>query len=296
MESRVLIGTTPTLAGYPRLRPSVVVQGVPTSASAAVRTPAKETLSAPCSIDALSAEVLAAALPGESQIVTESAAWVLGRRYLLQVPDGRPAVTIEAAVGGAGGRLHLASPLRDEAPSGSTLSGFACLRQLTADETKEPGEASILWTAVVDGQSYQWAQLFRICRRIPTALLTADRLARLYPQVVQMETPADSPETVVQAAWEALMAPLLEAHGLFDDEVIGDEALVPLHALACMLMLHDFDFRLDQAARDHLRRRWDSQVSQTFGRKGTHSLPQTADLHPRTQHAGKDVSVMRVRL
>jgi hypothetical protein len=296
MESRVLLGTTPTLAGYPRLRPSVVVQGVPSAASCEVRTPGAVSPTAPCQVDTLQAEVLATALAHEPQLVTEDAPWVLGRRYLVSYPDGRPTSTIEAAVGGTSGRLHLSRGLREEVPVGSVVRGFACLRTLTTTETASPGEASILWTATVDGATYQWAQLFRVVRRIPTALLTADRLARLYPQVVQMETPGDDPEMVVTSAWDALMMPLLEAHGLFDDEAISDEALVPLHALACMLMLHDFDFRLDQTARDHLRRRWDSQVSQTFGRKGMATLDSRNELEPRTHGAGKDVSVMRVRL
>jgi hypothetical protein len=297
MEQRVLKGSTTTIVSYPRLRPSDVVVGVPSNAKVRVwgpSVPAPEAFTTAL-VDTVNTTVTAEAREGDTEVAIVAATLVRGRQYLLTAASGALLV-VESRTGGNTTTLALAQPLPVDVDVGASLRGFAVTRALTALETANVGQASALWQATVDGSSVEWSQCFRVVRRIPTALLTPTRLTQAYPILLSMAPPTGLDlEAAIAAAWEHQMVGLLEAKGVFDENVLSDETIVPLHALACCRQLFDFDPRADAAFVARLEKKWDAEVATTFARVGYAEREQTEDPLPRVPAVDEGRGRMRLR-
>lgn len=267
MEQRVLKGSTTTLVSYPRLRPQDLLTAPATSAQVKVWGPGGPVPAFGAAVvDALATTVTADAAAGDAEIAVASATFERGRSYLLRAANG-DAVVVESRTGGTSTTLHLAQPLNVDIEAGSAVVGFAVTRALTAIETTYVGQASALWQATVDGVAVEWSQYFRVVSRIPRALLTPTLLTKAYPSLLSMAQPTDVDlEETIAAAWEHQVVPLCEAKGVFDEDIISDESLIPLHALACCKQLFDFDPRIDAAFVDRLGKKWEESIDTTFAR------------------------------
>jgi len=277
-EQRILKGTTPTLVSYPRVRPDRLAQGQPTSVSVRVSAPAAtDAAFVSATFDSLSTTVTTAAEEGDDSLAIASANIDEGRRYLVSAP-GRNLI-VEARVGGAGSTtLYLTSPLPCDVPDDATVKGFAVSFQLSSAQTAQVGEAAVLWRATVDGATLQWSQLFRIVSRLPTALLTYSELVQAYPSVVGL-LPADvvGRDVTISAAWNHKVVPLLEAKGAFAEDVVSDEALVPLHALAVLWHLVEFSQTVTDQFRESVKASWNEAISTTFARVSWSEADQTEE-------------------
>jgi hypothetical protein len=299
LEQRVLKGSTPTLLSYPRLRPNQLAQaqptGTPTVKVTTQATPSPTAANA--TIDSVSTSVTAAAAAGSKEIAVGSATFTRGRRYLITF-DGNTIVVESRNGGGATTTLRLVDALPCDVPDDALVEGFAVSRTLSTTETSLVGEGAALWTAQVDGQNLQWSSLFRIVSRMPTALLTEGELLRAFPVIASMMPAGDlSLENVIGAAWEHRIVPVLEAKGAFEEDVTSDAALVPLHALACMRHLYDFDSRVTADFRADLRAAWEESIATTFARATYAERPQDQDpLTPRDRGAETERGRMRLRL
>jgi hypothetical protein len=294
MERRILKGTTPTLEGYPRLRPGEFIRTAGASSPGAkVFTPAStnpafddETVT----VDSVDADVVAAAEAGSAMLAIESASLVRDRRYLLEIEGGERVLEVESRSSGTVTRMVLGAPLTtDVASGGGRLRGWALLRTLTAEETAIVGECSVHWQATVDGEVVEWVDLFRVVRRLPKATLTPALLLRLRPQMRQLLPPAAGYDDVIDGAWQGIMQPAIERAQVLDEDIVSDEALAPLHAAACVLLLVQDDpaFGRDYVA--DLRKEFDALRDRTFGRISWAEQSQTDDTRPR------DISVREDR-
>lgn len=297
-EQRILKGSAPTLVSYPRLRPNQLAQAQPTGTpTVKVATPGSPSPTAQnATIDSVSTSVTAAAAAGSKEIAVGSATFTRGRRYLVTF-DGNTIVVESRNGGGATTTLRLVDPLPCDVPDDALVEGFAVTRTLTTTETSLVGEGSALWAAQIDGQNVQWSSLFRIVSRMPTALLTEGELLRAFPVIASMMPAGEiSLDNVIGAAWEHRVVPVLEAKGAFDEDVTSDVALVPLHALACMRHLYDFDSRVTADFRADLRAAWEESIATTFARLSYAERPQDQDpLVPRSPGAEPDRSTQRLR-
>lgn len=298
LEQRVLRATTPTIVTYPRLRPSQVAQAKPTgSPTVFVATPASSSpVSTAAVIDAVSTTVTAAAFAGARELAVLSATFVRGRRYLISF-DGN-VIVVESRSSGASTVLRLVDALPCDVPDDAVVEGFALSRTLTATETADVGEASALWAATVEGVACQWSSLFRVVTRMPTALLTEGDLVRAYPVIKSMMPAGEiSLDNVISAAWDNLVIPLCEAKGVFEEDVVADVTLVPLHALACMRLLYDYDSRVTDTFRADLKTAWSESIATTFARVSYAERNQEeSPLTPRTPGAEVERGRMRMRL
>lgn len=296
-EQRILRGTTQTLVSYPRLNPQRLAQAQPTGTPRAfLRAPGgTDAAFGNVTADTLSTTVTASAAAGERELSIASATIVAGRLYL--VAFGGDTVVVEARKGGsAQTTLYVAQPLPCDIPDDATVKGFAVSRALTTTETGEIGEGSITWEAVVDGVTLRWSQLFRVVERVPTMLLTYSELVRARPAILSHKPAQEMTwDEVIVAAWEHRIVPLLEAKGAFDEDVVSDNALVPLHALACFCHLVDDAQHIDSTFKADLRSRWEEMVSTTFARKSWSEAPQTEEAPP-VREVGMEPNRGRMRL
>lgn len=289
MERRIAIDSTTTLEGYCRLRPALLLQGEVTTPKARVKTRAVTgTAFVACTVDTVDVEVTAPADRGTDLLAIESAAIVAGRRYLLDTgPQG--VLDVVARSDGTVTELRLASALPLDVPAGATLKGHALLRDLTAEESSIAGDCSIEWQATVGGQVIAWTDLFRVVRRMPQARLTTTSLLRLRPQMRSLQIPEDVTfEDVMAGAWEGRILPLCEAQGLYDEEIVSDETLLPLHALACVLQIVEDDPRYDRLFVEDLRKQFRSETTRTFARSTYDEQSHDVDASPRSRGRNED--------
>lgn len=289
MERRIPIDSTTTLEGYCRLRPGLLLQGEVTSPKARVKTPAVTgTTFDACTVDDVDVEVTAPTDRGGDVLAIESAAVVSGRRYLL---DTGPAgiLDIVSRTEGTVTELRLASALPLDVPSGATVKGHALLRALTSEETSVAGDCSVEWQATVNGQVVAWTDLFRIVRRIPQASMTTTTLLRLRPQMRSLQLPDDVTfEDVIAGAWEGRIVPICEAQGLYDEEIVSDQALLPLHALACVLQVVEDDPRCDRIYVEDLRKQLRAETTRTFARSTYDEQRHDVEASPRNRGSVED--------
>jgi len=111
--------------------------------------------------------------------------------------------------------------------------------------------------------------------------------ARLSHHVVDIDY-----EAVIDAAWDHRVVPLLAARKILDEDVISDEALVPLHALACVLHVVEADPRFSTDFIQRLREQYDKTMDTTFSRIDFAVRDQT-DLTPRSSGGEPRWGVMR---
>jgi hypothetical protein len=292
MERRILKDTTPTLEGYPRLRASVLLQNSTISfPGAKVRTPL---LASPAfddqvvTVDGVDVSTDGDAAVGDVDLSIDSATLVRDRRYLLEV-DGR-VLDVESRTHGTTTTMRMATPLPIAiGTNDGRLKGFALLRTLTAAETAAVGECSVEWQATIGGLVVQWVDLFRVVARLPKATLTPGLLLRLRPQMRSFALPTDVTfEDVITGAWEGTMQVLLENAGVFDEDVISDEALAPLHALACVLHVIQDDPVFDRLYVEDVRKQFAMLRDSTFRRVSWSEQGQATVVAPRDPSAVED--------
>lgn len=282
-ERRILRGTTPTLVGYPRLRPGELVQGAPTSPKAKVATSSTPLPSAfvACGSDTLSATVNGALGAGVSAIVVDAPAstWVRDRLYLVTSADD--VFVVQSKTSGSSLTLRTVEPLPGAVADAATVDGFALTRDLTAAETDEVGDGIVQWQAVVGGETVEWTDSFRVVRRIPKATLTPSRLLMLEPTMSSLQLSTDvTHERVIAGAWERLQV-TLERNQVFDEDVVSDEAIVPLHAAQCVLLVVEKDPRYDRAFVEDLRTSFRTLQDSVFSRKSYDEQGQLIAVAPR---------------
>jgi len=293
-EQRILRASTQTLVSYPRLHPQDVVLGAPSSVTVKLQTPAvQETTYSAATFDTLSTTTQGAHQEGDTHItLAASVALTAGRRYLIQLATGRD-IDVQALEGGTTNTLQLEEPLPCDIANGSAVRGFAVLKALSAAQTDQVGDALALWRATVNGIVYEWSESFRIVNKVTAPKLTPTRLTHAYPLMASLRDTNDIDyEAIIDAAWDHRVVPLLAARKILDEDVIGDEALVPLHSLACVLHLVEPDPRFSSDYIDRLRQSFDKVVETTFARVDFAVRDQT-DLTPRSTGAEPRWGVMR---
>lgn len=267
MEQRIVVGTTQTLVGYPRLAGGGLLQGVPSSVSCKVWTPATSPSGfVSADADTFDEVTTASAPAGATELAITAGTVVQGRSYLIE-DDGHVQV-VEARDGGAGVEvLRLTQPLSRAVGPGATVKGWAVTKALTTTQTAQPGGGSVLWKATVDGKVVQWSENFRVVNRLPVMTLTPAKLTRAYASLLAATPPTDpNLEHAILGAWEVEVVPLLEAKWAMAEDVTSPEALEALHMAAVMLSLYVYDPRIDDTFKDRLQKAWEGRVANTFAR------------------------------
>lgn len=293
-EQRILRASTQTLTSYPRLHPSDVILGQPSSVSVLLQTPAvQETTYSAATADTLSTTTQGAHQEGDDQLtLAASVPLVAGRRYLIELVSGRN-IEVEAIEGGTTNQLYTVEPLPCAIANNSLVRGFAVTKALTAAQTDQVGDALALWRATVNGVVYEWSQSFRVVNKVTAPKLTPTRLAHAYPIITSLRDTNDIDyEATIESAWIHRVVPLLAARKILDEDVISDEALVPMHALACVLHLVEPDPRFATDYIERLRQQFDQSVETTFARIDFAVRDQT-DLTPRSAGAEPRWGVIR---
>lgn len=293
-EQRILRASTQTLVSYPRLHPNDVVLGQPSSVTVNLQTPASaDGTYVAATADSLSTTTQGAHAEGADHIsLASSVALIAGRRYLIALTDGRN-IEVEALAGGTTNTLYTAEPLPCAIANGSAVKGFAVTKALTAAQTEQVGDCLALWRATVNGSTYEWSESFRIVNKVTASKLTPTRLTHAYPIVSSLRDTNDIDyEATIDAAWDHRVVPLLAARKILDEDVISDEALVPLHALACVLHLVEPDPRFATDYIDRLRVQFDQVVETTFARIDF-AVRDQSDLTPRSSGAEPRYGVLR---
>ena len=296
MEQRIVVGTTQTLVGHPRLAAGGLLQGVPSSVTCKVWTPASSpTAFVAADADTFSETVTASAPAGATELAITSGDVVQGRSYLVE-DDGHVQV-VEARDGGSAQTiLRLTQPLTRAVGLDATVKGWAVTKALTTTQTAQPGGGSVLWRATVDGQTVQWSENFRVVNRLPVMTLTPSKLTRAYAGALSATPPTDpSLEHAILGAWETEVVPLIEAKRAMADDITSPEALEALHMAAVMLALYVYDPRVDDNFKDRLTKKWDERVALTFARITYAERPQDADPSPLSPGAEPDRVRMRLR-
>jgi hypothetical protein len=241
---RVLLGSTDTIVSYPRVARDGVVRpsGVATSATARRVAPTDAdaaTAYVAATVEGVSTTTQGAKQEGDEFITLAGAQTIVaGRRYLLIDASHGRYVVVEATNSGSTTTVYLAEPLLCDIANGSAFKGIAVSVALTAAQTSDPGSGYVLFRATVDGVVIEWDEAFRVVRRITSIALTTTTLAHLYPVVRKLSSSSDTTlEEAIEASWRAVMVPLLAAQGILDEDVITDDVLIPLHAIATVLHL-----------------------------------------------------------
>ena len=290
-EQKILRDTAQTLLSYPRLGDSgEVLRQVPASVTVKIGTPAEsfdETTSyAAGTVDAVSTTLSAAVDEGATSLTIASAAIRRGRRYL--VADGAGGfVDVESRSEGTLTTMQLAEPLPRALASGAAVRGFACSIALTTAQTDLVGNGIAEWRATMsspDSRVLVWTQGFRIVRRLLLYTLTPTRLTQAWPAIQPLRTRQDVDlEETISATWAHRILPLLAAKGIDEDDVVGADALEPLHALACLMQLLLPNPSTAGELFDRLERRWAQLEETTFSRKDWWQVPQDQTPQPRPE-------------
>lgn len=268
MEQRIVVGTTQTLVGYPRLAGGGGLrQGVPSSVTCKVWTPSSSpTAFVAATADTFSETVTASAPAGATELAITSGDVVQGRQYLVE-DEGHVQVVETRDGGSAQTVLRLAQPLARAVGLGATVLGWAVTKALTAEQTAQPGGGSVLWSAIVDGVVVQWSENFRVVNRLPRMTLTPSGLTRAYASLLSATPPTDpNLEHAILGAWETEVVPLLESKWAMAEDVTSPEALEALHMAAVMMVLYCYDPRIDDVFKDRLDKKWRERITTTFAR------------------------------
>jgi len=241
---RVLVGSTQTVVSYPRIARDGVVRpsGVATLATARRVAPTdadEATAYVAATVEAVSTTTQGAKQEGDESITLAIAQTIVaGNRYLLIDSVHGRSLVVEATNSGSTTTVYLAEPLLADVANGSAFKGIAVSVALTAAQTSDPGSGYVLFRATVDGVVIEWDEAFRVVRRITSIALTVTELTQIYPVARKLSSSSDTTlEESIEASWRAVMVPLLAAKGILDEDVITDDVLVPLHAIATVLHL-----------------------------------------------------------
>lgn len=281
MENLIVKSQNATVTSYPRVGNGTLAQGVPSAVTARVWTPVftPTTSGVAATVDATSETVTAEADEGVKEIATTSGTYVKDRLYLL----GNAGVTqvVQSRQSATDTVLRLAHPLLKAVDVGSTIQGFEVSTTLSSAQTAQAGPVSIQWQATVGGVVLSWAQALRIVRFMPRIALMPHEIAKYYPSFLSYMPPTDvTLEDTLVVAWEHRIVPLLEAKGAFVEDVVSDDALKPLHALAVLMHLTIYDQRVSDQLKADMRLEWASLSDSTFRRSSYFERDQQGDPTP----------------
>lgn len=284
-----MIGQSATVLAYPRVStggPFVLAQ--PSAVTYRVGTPSvsmPSTYSAG-SVDTLAATVSVAADEGDTDVAVSvsAGAFVKGRRYLITTASGE---VLDVTARKSGAALKLAEPLPMALAVSDTVAGHAVTLSLTSTDTETAGEGRVQWKATIASIVYEWAQAFRVVRRLPVSVLTPTRLTQAYPIVHTLRARTDVDlEEVINAAWQHRVLRALNAKGIQEEDIISVDAIEAMHALACVLHLAMQRPDLDGAYVERLHADYDSCVESTLSSTWWYEDDQDGDTSPRDSDGG----------
>ena len=286
-EQKILVGSAQTLVSYPLVSPA----GAPllaqaTSVTVRIGTPA---ISLPdtydnATVDTVSQTLDSNAEEGASYVYLGGAvALVAGRKYLINSSDNSGYThVVEATISATDSSVSLAEPLVAKVWSGDAFQGFAVSHALTAAETADPGNGIAMWRAVVSGNTYEWAQSFRIVRRIPVCPLDPTSLTQAYPIVHTMRARTDiSLLEVISSSWHYRVLRALEAKGVQEENIISTDVLEPLVAIACVYHLAVQDPSQSPDFVQRLAEDYERTMSSVLASRNWCEDPQSEDPGPR---------------
>lgn len=285
-EQRILVGSTQTLVSYPRLNNGQLVMAQPTSCTVRIATPA---VSMPSTYDNATVDTVSQTLSDNvnegdiSVFLSSAAAVVRGRDYIVTGAEGStPPLLVRAENGGTITDVLIAEPIPTSVAITSTFKGFAVSHALTTAETDQPGNGLALWRAVVDSVTYEWAQSFRIVRRIPVCPLTPTRLTQAYPVIHTMRARTDTTlEELIATGWEFRVLRALEANGIAEENIVSTEVLEPLVAAGCLLQLVMQDPSLPSDYVDRVQQDYDRTMASVLGSRHWYETEQHENPSPR---------------
>lgn len=292
-EPKILVGTTQTLRAYVQVDvgAGAVLRAQPSAATVRIATQAVSMPDADdavaADIDTLSTALTAAAAKGAVQYAVNNATFARGRELLLTTPAGEQA-TVKSMTSGASTTVSIAEPVDFIAPIGSTLKGFSVSKALSSIQTAQPGNALALFNVTIDGDTYEFDQPFRIVRRLAVQMLTESQLMTSWNVVKELKSRQDySLGEIMAAAWEHRVLPWLEAQNILEENVVSSAALVPLHAIGCVLQLVDGARQVGPELAERVQKRWDSCAAQTLARKTWYVTEQSEQPTPRPDAPAK---------
>lgn len=279
---KFLRDTTPTLVSYPRVSATgQFLRRVPTSVTVMVKSPANASSSyASGTVDSVSTTVSGAHSEGSDHLTVASATGINARRRYLVAISAEENLDVEIR------RLNstqvgLAEPLQRAVANSAAFAGWACSIALTAQQTEEVGYGSARFRAVIDSVTYEWDETFRVVHRLVAPTLTPTRLTQAFPQVVSLKPKKDHDlEETIRLAWEHEIIPWLELSGFEEEYVQSVEALEPLHALACVLMLARPNPAFSREVLQDLERMWTQRSQTTAARASWYAAPPTTEPAP----------------
>lgn len=258
----------------------------PTSCTVRIATPAVSMPSTydNATVDTVSQTLSANVAEGDIALyLSSAAALVRGRDYIVTgTADSTPPLLVRAENGGTVTDVLLAEPIPTALATASTFKGFAVSHALTTTETANPGNGLALWRAVIDSVTYEWAQSFRIVRRIPVCPLTTTRLTQAYPVIHTMRARTDtSLDELVLSSWEFRVLRALEAKGITEENIISTEVLEPLVAIGCLLQLCLQDPTLAADYVDRVQQDYDRTMASVLGSRHWFETEQHENPSPR---------------
>jgi hypothetical protein len=290
---KFLRDTTPTLVSYPRVSATgQFLRRVPTSVTVRVKSPANASTSyAAGTVDSVSTTVSGAHAEGSDHLSLASVSGITARRRYLVAISGDENLDVE--IRRSGSPVGLAEPLQRAVANSAAFSGWACSIALTAEQTEEIGYGSARFKAVIDSVTYEWDETFRVVHRLLAPTLTPTRLTQAFPQVVSLKPKKDHDlEETIRLAWEHEVIPWLELSGFEEEYVQSVEALEPLHALACVLMLARPNPAFSREVLQDLERMWTHRTQTTAARASWYAAPPTTEPSPTPEGGAPEIPLM----
>jgi hypothetical protein len=301
-EAKILKGSTQTLVSYPRVSAGgSLILAQPTSVEVQITTPASTPATvdtfASATVDTLSTTTSSDAAEGAVRIPLATALETFkGRSYLVENEEGTVHV-VECGYTTDDNDIWLAGPLLSAVESGSLVKGWACSKALTSAQTATCGNGTATWKAVIDGVTYQWAQSFRVVRRIVSSTLTPQRLIADAPALIGGRGRNDlNLEKLIDAAWRHEVLPLLHARGIKEEDIVSVEELEPLHLAACLVLHYRSRQDVDGAFFERQVARLEQLKETTFVSDLWWDYPQNDTAAPRPEaNAGKPSGIRMSR-
>lgn len=242
--------SSPTIWTHPRVRFGVggVTGGLTTAgAVASVSIGGTEVPSADLTDqDTSQAEELTAAASEGDTTITVSAGLSCERGDQLTLDDDGDMTHVEVRAKPSSTTITLAEPLPRDIANGAgvylTRLGVTLASGWVAEDyAGQTGIAifeATLSDASPEARKVRWEESFRIVRRVTTIALTPSLLTKLYPSVRGLRSTSDVDyEEAIEASWLAVIEPMLAAKGILHEDIITDDVIVPVHALATVLHL-----------------------------------------------------------
>lgn len=278
-----------TIRSYPRLRGAPLFDLISaSSATVTVSTPGYTGTAVSATIEDVDVTTQGAhSEGGEHLTVSDSTAWVRGRRYLVVADGHRFLVRCSRTVTGT--TLSLGSPLPVDVPTGSPVTAYEVRYQLPAAATAAVGGGIVRWVVTLAGVAYEWADEIKIVRRIPQWPLDADELTRRFPEILAQRDSLDGDlEETIEAALEEELLPRLEAKGIEQENIISSWSLIPAHVAAVRLFVARDSRSASPERREELRKNLEDVIQRALDdQRAWYDAPETSDPSPGGTSAGE---------